>query len=271
MIAMQLINDYDAKWIDNTLALIEAVCSKDDSLHVYLLVDAAFKSETAYRQIRQLLPKDCCYSLYEDVSNISEQVRAVSPLLITVEHPDNKWVAAIGDITSGQPMLSLIVSSLSMKQLWEQLAVFRYVGIDDGRYVLRFSDTRRLPELFAVFTDKQRAFLTHSITQWRYIGRNGQWNNLPIAVAKTEAREPMDRLVFDDQQTEAMLAMNGIDALIDGLRQNDPELYNVFATPFQRYQWIKNILTTAVTPVTGFSEQMTWCREAAVSSGMLAE
>lgn len=266
---MQLINDYEPDWVDHTSAMMQAEWAKNESLSIYFLLDAAFKADRALNQVRQLVPGERWRSLYADAANVSERVLSVSPLLIKADPQDKNLVAALAELTSGQPMLSWIVSSLSMEALWKQLAVFRYVRIDNAKYVLRFADTRRLPELFAILTAKQQAFFSQSLRQWKYIGRDAQWHGLALVPLDKDKTVVLDRLVFNTEQTEAALNMNSVDALIEGMSQTFPELYNAFETPFHRYQWITQVLMTDSGRVVGYGEQMACCREAATKSGLL--
>lgn len=268
---MQLIDHYASEWVSETQAMIEGWLAQEPRPYVYFLLDASFRHETMLALIRELWPEGRWRSLYQDAANTGERILAVSPLLLAIDEDSLEHLEAIAQETSGQPMLSLIVSDEPMESLWERLSVFRIVTVQDARYVLRLTDTRRMPQIAEMLTEEQRALLMSHMSAWRYIGRDANWHDIDLETAFTSEPDDMSSIRLNERQTQTLLDMNRVDALIDGLRQHEPTLHGAFATPSRRYAWIAETLANATGPVESYSEQVECCRNAAIEQGWLSE
>ncbi|NWO55500.1 DUF4123 domain-containing protein [Chromohalobacter israelensis] len=268
---MTLIDHYSAEWVSETQAMIEGWLAQEPQPYVYFLLDASFRHETMLALIRELWPEGRWRSLYQDAANTGERILAVSPLLLAIDEDSLERLEAIAQETSGQPMLSLIVSDEPLDALWQRLAAFRIVTVQETRYVLRLADTRRLPQIAEMLTQAQRAQLTSRMSVWRYIGRDGDWHSLAIDPASSAPPNTMTLLRLDERQTRILLDMNRIDALIDGLRRHEPALYDAFSTPSQRYAWVEETLFHATESVESYPQQIACCRRAASDQGWLIE
>ncbi|WP_280542744.1 DUF4123 domain-containing protein [Chromohalobacter sp. 11-W] len=266
---MQLIDHYASEWASETQAMIGAWLAQEPRPSVYLLLDASFRHETLLVLIRKLWPENCWRSLYQDAPNTSERVLAISPLLLAVDNESFSALEVLAQETSGQPMLSLIVSDEPLEALWQRLAAFRLVTVQETRYVLRLADTRRLPQITEMLTEGQRARLMSHMSAWRYIGRDAIWHDLELETTLTSEPGGMSDVRLDERQTQTLLDMNRIDVLVDGLRQHEPTLHDAFATPSQRYAWVDATLANATGPVDSYSEQVECCRSAALEQGWL--
>ena len=269
---MQLIDHYSNDWEERTVSIIRKWLSHESSPHIYLLLDAAFRHETAIQLVRKLLPDAGWRSLYQDAPNTSERILAASPLLLTLNEDNLHILEAVAKETTGKPMLSMIVSRESMEHLWLRLSGFRIVTVQNTRYVLRLSDTRRLPEIFTMLTNEHRASLTGGILEWRYIGRDGLWHKMDIAPISAASTPRLSRpLEFKNSQLATLLEMNRIDAFLDGLHVNEPGLAQAFEKPSARYKWVKNTLDKTALAVDTYSKQLECCRQAAQKSGLYDE
>ena len=267
---MSLIDHYSSEWGKQTRAALEGWLDHSQSAQPYFLLDASFRHETAWAWVKRHWNTERWRALYQDAANTSERVLAVSPLLLAVDTHSLDRLAEIAELTTGQPMLSLIVSDESLDALWQRLAAFRLVTVQQTRYVLRLADTRRLPQIVRMLTDTQRAQLTGHMSAWRYSGREGNWHDLDLEPSSSAPRDGMMPLHLDDTQTRILLDMNRIDALIDGLRRHEPTLYDAFSTPSQRYAWIQETLSQSTQPVESYPQQVACCRHAAFEQGWLA-
>ncbi|WP_110658261.1 DUF4123 domain-containing protein [Salinicola halimionae] len=266
---MQLIDHYSPEWVSGTQAMIEEWLAQEPRPYVYFLLDASFKHETMLPLIRKLWPEGRWRSLYQDAPNTSERVLAISPLLLAVDKDSLGALEAIAKETSGQPMLSLVVSTESLDFLWERLSVFRIVTLQDARYVLRLTDTRRLPQIAEMLSKEQRALLISHMTAWRYIGRDARWYELDLGGVTTAEPDDMSSVRLNDRQTKILLDMNRIDALIDGLRRHESELHGLFDSPSRRHEWVVKTLDSASLSAADYPEQVQCCRSAAYREGWL--
>jgi len=264
---MQLIDHYPAGWQSQTYSTIKEWFIHESSPHVYLLLDAAFRHKTTFGLIRKRLPEATWRSLYQDAPNTSERVLAASPLLVEMNDDNLDVLEPLEKETTGQPMLSMIVTSEPFDNLWQRLSAFRMVTVQNDRYVLRLTDTRRLPEILAMLTQEQRTQLTGDILAWNHIGRDGHWQSLDIKPCSAEPLKLSDKVRLDDAQLQVLVNMNRVDALIDALRLAEPALYGAFEKPSERYHWIKGVLTTTALPVDTCSGQIECCRQAAHKQG----
>ncbi|WP_157956972.1 DUF4123 domain-containing protein [Salinicola aestuarinus] len=268
---MQLIDHYPLGWVKETQAMIGAWLAESPTPYIYFLLDASFRHDTLLTLIRDLWPKGNWCSLYQDAANTSERVLAVSPLLLTMDNMSLDLLPTLAEEISGQPMLSVIVTTESMDALWQRLSNFRIVTVQDARYVLRLSDTRRLPQIAEMLTNEQRFLLTKYMTAWRYVGRDAGWRELDLehGAVTTAEPNPASSVRLDDRQTQMLLDMNHIDALIDGLRRNEPALHDAFQTPSRRYQWVVGVLDDAALSDADYPDQVQCCRAAAMKEGWL--
>lgn len=266
---MQLIDHYPIDWEQQTISSVRAWFRHERSPHVYLLLDAAFRHETVLPIIRGLFKETHWRSLYQDSPNTSERVLAISPLLLHITEGNLQTLQCLQEATEGNPMLSMIVSCESMEQLWQRLSAFRLVTIHDERYVLRLSDTRRLPQIVSMLTPAQKSHLTGGMLSWSYIGRDGLWKTLELDVQPmTLSPRLSEPLKLNDQQITTLLDMNRIDTLIDALRLNEPALFKAFEKPSARYDWIERTLNSTALPVETYAEQLECCRQSAPHAGM---
>lgn len=266
---MQLIDHYSPDWVRETQAMIRGWLSREPRPYVYLLIDAAFRHGTTLPLIRVLWPDKGWRSLYQDAPNTSEQVLSVSPLLLAVDEEALGVLEAIARETTGQPMLSLIVTRESLSPLWERLAAFRFISVQGNRYVLRLTDTRRLPQIVDMLTEEQRARLIGPALAWGHIARDGCWRTLDTDSVSTQPTDMLRINELSEQQAKMLVDMNRTDVLIDSLRINDPELYGVFGKPSERYEWITRVLCETEAPIDTNAQQVKCCREAAHKEGRL--
>ena len=267
---MQLIDHYSPDWVRETQAMIRGWLSREPRPYVYLLIDAAFRHETTLPVIRELWPDKRWQSLYQDAPNTSEQVLSVSPLLLAVDEEALGVLEAIARETTGQPMLSLIVTRESLSSLWERLAAFRFISVQSNRYVLRLTDTRRLPQIVDMLTEEQRTRLYGQALAWWYTARDGCWRALDIdSASTTQAPGALHIIDLSEQQAKMLVDMNRTDVLIDSIRISDPELYGAFDKPSERYEWITQVLSETEAPIDTNAQQVECCREAAHKEGLL--
>ena len=121
---MQLIDHYPIDWDTHTTSLIRTQLDRDDGSQVYLLLDAAFRHQTALGLIKSLFKDNQWRSLFQDAPNTSESVLEVSPLLLEVTSAALPLLQQLRSETDGFPMLSMIVSLESMDNLWQPLVLF---------------------------------------------------------------------------------------------------------------------------------------------------
>jgi len=113
--------------------------------------------------------------------------------------------------SDGFPMVSAITTFETAERLAERLAAWCVVEADGQRFNFRFSDTRRLPDIFGVLTNQQRTEIAGNAIGRRYIGRNGKWSEIryeppageyPITAHAKLDQSQFNRLISDSEPDE---------------------------------------------------------------------
>ncbi|WP_018719312.1 DUF4123 domain-containing protein [Arhodomonas aquaeolei] len=260
---MQLIDDYPKGWLDDTRQLIGGLRQSAPEGHVHLLVDAAFRHEHVLPWLRRHLPPKRWHAVYADMPGPDGAALAISPMVIEPLAPEH-W-EALFELARGLPMLTLIATPESVTGTAQRLARFSIVTVQDTAYGLRLADTRLLPALLALFSGEQHGAFMGPGT-WHCLGRDARWQPLPPA---HEPAAPAERVTFDDQQTEALLRINEVDALIEILRDSAPALFGVFDSPSQRHEWLSTVLAQAPESVRDHARRLDYCRRMARRQGLL--
>lgn len=258
---MQLIDEYPDHWAEQTYSTISDWLSHESCPRAYLLVDAAFRHKTMLPLVRQLFGNTGWLSLYQTAPDTNDRVLSVSPLLLSINEGDQDKLDWLRQETSGQPMLSMIISAEPPEELRQRLTKFQVVTIDTERYLLRLSDTRRLPQILEMLTTEQRQLLTGGMLAWNYTGRDGSW--YPLNIQNHPAEPPPDLsqpIKLEPSQVSELLEMNRIDALIDSLRLNEPAVFQAFEKPSERYRWVQATLEQTSLPVDTHAQQLECCR-----------
>lgn len=138
----------------------------------YLLVDSAFCP--ALRRIPGWADRSK-RSLFADVRG--DDLDDVAPYLLAIDPAhDAAFVDRVVQRTSGTPAVSAVYTPLSLDALAAHLASFVFVLVepDNQKFVLRFADTRVLPQLVGALDERQRRLFLGPLREWRYVARDGR-------------------------------------------------------------------------------------------------
>ncbi len=180
--------------------------------HMYLFLDGAFVPGL-HRAIRTAHPaSEGPALLFETLPGCSEEVRDVSPLLVSYTASNTELRHALMRC-NGWPMFSAIITPESLDEMKQRLAAWCVVEVDNQRFNFRFPDTRRLPGIFTALIPDQRAELAGPASAWHYIGRDGSWKSLPMpCLYRPVAESPvLDAVQFaamvDDSEADEVLLL----------------------------------------------------------------
>ncbi|WP_137939799.1 DUF4123 domain-containing protein [Chitinivorax sp. B] len=167
---------------------------------IYALVDHAFH-EQVLRAI-QPLPN----SWQNLMAHVPGATPDMSPLLITLNSIDSQWptLAKLIALADGLPMLSVMASRHSLSALAAHFACYVDVAVepDHDEYMLRFADTRTLPNLLAALSSDQRALMLGPLYRWWFRDREANW----VAVSGgNETAYAKERLAITSAQFGQML------------------------------------------------------------------
>lgn len=196
-----------------------------------------------------------------------------SPCLLRLaDLAENELKKRIGSMLfhcRGRPMLSFIQTHRTTEQLSEDWQAFLEVETsDEQRYLLRFADTRVLPEI-ARCTPRLWSALTANIGAWWMINRAGELESLPLKKTTAAATQETALNHLEDPEFSCLLESGLPDALADRLNEHFPELLSE-RSGFANYQLL--LATCALAKRHGlesFPEQMALSAAILFSNGKL--
>ncbi|MBU1363218.1 MAG: DUF4123 domain-containing protein [Gammaproteobacteria bacterium] len=189
--------------------------------HWYALVDTAFDHEGKALRV----PGNEGLALYSQGQLAA--LSGVSPVLhaLSTSSPDQlqHQLSRLLHHCQGRPMLSFIRSKLPASDLcvsWQSL--LEVETEDKERYLLRFADTRVLPELAS--QEKIWNRLAADATAWWTVERDGELQDLPLPLLPARNDEPLE---IDNDCLAELLRAGEVDAMADYMGNHFPELLAV--------------------------------------------
>ena len=200
-----LINQHHAGWKEALHASLQ-----DRAENVYALVDGVH-NESFYRKLKKA---DCFrhFSLYASAPAADEETLGLAPILVQYSSAHRKQWDALIELTDGMPALSIIVTPESIEQLAARLVPWCVVDADGYTLALSFADTRILPAVVAALAPQQRRQLLGPALLWRYTGRDGGWQELPVE--PEQALQPAGKVELTAQQVTALMAASEADGMV---------------------------------------------------------
>ncbi|MFC7421001.1 DUF4123 domain-containing protein [Iodobacter arcticus] len=165
-----MINAYSQDCAQVLLAQLATYLS--ESTQVYALLDHSFDP----RLLKKMRNRIIWTSLYQDHGAETD----VSPLLCELNSEDqitfNEQIELLLKITNGQPMLSFYLSTLDREAIFSHFDQYFDVTIlpEKLSYILRYADTRILPNLLAQLSPEQKAAFLSPFSSVVYFDRAAQ-------------------------------------------------------------------------------------------------
>lgn len=200
-----MIDPYEKNWLDRLGA-----GAASEAANIFFLVDAAFVPGLHRRAVRILPTNEHPTLLFEGLPGCTERTRDVSPFLFRFQNANGR-IPALLEQCNGFPMLSVIETSESQTDLAQRLAAWCIVSVDRQRFNFRFPDTRRLPAIFHILTETQRAQMAGPAIRWSYVERTGRWAELDLP---RRLRPIADRPELDNRQFAYLVASSEVDEII---------------------------------------------------------
>lgn len=245
-----MLNDpYNSEWLDELLQLASAGTA---DAKLYFLIDGAFKPGF-YRQVIKETKVENYALLFETLPSCSEAVKDVSQFLLEYEATRHLSFEILHQC-SGHPMVSVIQTTETFNELTYRLAPWCIVYADQQRFNFRFTDTRRLPDIFSALNDGQKGQITGPALQWSYIDRQGQWLNLPIKASDSAAISTWPEL--DDSQFAMLVSASETDEMLERIsrRQHLPN-----ELPSRLYDAISQALRISFSKGLESGPLLRWC------------
>jgi hypothetical protein len=206
----------------------------------YALIDTAFD----YKKRAFPLPAGST-PVYQGIS--LEDLQPVSPALVPIPIDRKDTLHCIHELLahcSGRPMLSFLATSpnITAEQLISHWQPLHRVRTPDGqKLLLRFADTRTLSHLPRTLTPEQWAAWHRDINEWFHINRRGDLERLP---PPKSGAKPVNEIRLGEDQFARMLEATDTDAILDFIRDNQPEAIPEHLNGFQFYQYAELSLNT---------------------------
>lgn len=197
-----------------------------------------------------------------------ESLIDIAPLVVAIEAAHPAISAAITRLGEGKPAVSYIETELELADICSHFGQFHLVKVEpEGREMLmRWYDTRILPEWDHCLTPAQKALFYQGISGWQYYDRNGRLECLHLD--NTQDVLPIfPPMVLDAVQYEHLLRSSTPDALIAELKRILPdEMRSIKKSSL--YPFIKRHFGVALEAgVTGFFDQIQFMLMVLYSSG----
>lgn len=165
-------------------------------------------------------------SLFEEHAEAS--LKDIAPLLVEYPEaaPPPKLVTEIEALASSKPAVSFWWSALDLEALAQHFHAFHLVKVPEkgGReMLLRWYDTRILPELLSLMTPAQRAVFLDQVQQLHYYDRFGERQEWLFTDAPLEGLPALPPLQLDDAQYARLLDACEPDVAIAQLRRVIPD------------------------------------------------
>lgn len=239
-----LIDAFPENWLDE----LPAHTSEPHQTHRrYLLVDGAFVPG-----LHRMLDDDAKAILFESLPGCTDVTKDVSPFLTQFD-PHDKALISLLRRCNRWPMISVIETPESLRQLCDRLAAWCVVESDGQRFNFRFMDTRRLPAIFSVLNKAQRAQFAGPTVRWSYISRHGHWRELEmdsvgdeIAVCPALDQTQFARLVDDSRGDELLMLLS--------YRGHDP-----YRRPSRSHELLSIALSAAADAGLAEDDIVEWC------------
>lgn len=181
----------------------------------YAVIDSAQQGGFYKRLDKYGLPYRSLFDGYAE-ANLPE----IAPLLVLLSETDSQQRRVhneIQRIAVQRPAISLLESVLPLDELAEHLRAFHTVKLPGRRMmILRWYDTRVLPDWMDALDPSQRAGFTRGIDRWSYYDRFGDEREL--ALPPGSAFPSLTPYELDDAQYAALREACEADALIAHLR-----------------------------------------------------
>jgi hypothetical protein len=237
---MALINRHQKTWLNDLREQVDQALALSADNHVFAFIDGAFYP-SCYDRLKARRDRLNWHSLFAALPGADEETRALSPILLQLSPTDSSVWQSILRLTDGWPMLSWIVTPESLEQLVARLTPWCVIDADGQSLILRFADTRRLPDIVTNLTAEQHGQLFGPVTCWRYVTRAAQWAQLP---QPSRALPPTDTIKLNARQCAVLIGSSEPDEIIASLYRTDRNLIDCI-TPDLGYETIRHALNRA--------------------------
>lgn len=217
-----MIDRHEAGWIEALFTEGPLACRTED-LHRYALLDCAF-APACHAAIEASVHADLRRSLYQATPNANQEVLRHSPMLLRLDAIERPVLEHLLGFTDGLPMLSFLHSRDSLENLYRRLSGWCMVDADGQAFVLRFPDTRRLPDVLHILTPQQLLQFCGPATLWHYRDRAARWESFTAAdEVEVPPRFEFGLHRLDGDQCAALIDASEPDQILARLLHLEPD------------------------------------------------
>jgi Domain of unknown function (DUF4123) len=233
-----------------------------DPSRVYLLIDGSV-DPSLRQKIDRIVPPEARALVFAGHAGAGDDTLALSPLLVNVRalvvhqtaHQSVDRIGKICRLASGLPVLSVLESSASLSEIAAHLRVYVTTSCADSGFVLRFADTRVLPNLVRAMTSEQRDGFLGATSSWTYVSRSGELLRLPCPSLNV----PAQPLELSDEQFIQVLDASEPDTILDRLCRAGTSCAKL--APSKQYEEVRRLLAEAnQAGVQAEADRVVWCQ-----------
>lgn len=245
-----LVDSFEKDWLER----LDSITEENQRFgKTFLLLDGAFIPGIHRRFSLALQASEKLNFLFEDLPGWREAVRDVSPFVIEYGRANVRLKQALNEC-SGWPMVSALCTPEPEVSFIQRLARWCVVEAAGQNINLRFPDTRRLPDIYSVLTDEQRADMLGPAGHCSYMGRDGRW--LHIALSSQDQESNMQPKLTA-AQFEALVACSEGDSVLAQLESRNA---HVGERPLSaQYQKVCNAIALAKMRKLERRDMLNWC------------
>jgi len=249
-----LIESHEPDWLSKVNNQVSESLADHPDSSAYALLDLAFAPQ-CFEQLVTQRSALRYQGLYDRSPRPDPLLSSVSPTLIELTpETDTEWKRVL-EHSNGWPMLSIFVTPESLDELAERLSAWCIVDADGTEFVLRFADTRRLPDIVSSLTPQQHGQLFGPAYAVMCRSRAAQWTSLPLPQVPQAAAT---HVKFAKAQVIALISASEPDEMLDVLRRDEPSLLAEHS-PAAAYEVVCNALDGAGRYGIDGYDRIRWC------------
>lgn len=200
-----------------------------------------------------------CATVFAGLGMMEEDGLSLSPLVVPYSEDQRiPWFNMIAEL-DGLPAITLLISPEPLDALAERLVPWCRVEAAEQPLLLRFADSRILPELLTQLDDQQRQAFLGPTRMLASIDRNGEWRPLAVDPSDSPAAE---RVVLNECQCSRLVAAAEADETLAQIEVIAPHLI-AQQRPSKAYQLVDAALEEATrNGIVQAAERSSYCMAA---------
>lgn len=217
----------------------ERVLANPDGFDWFALLDRGFCDAREWRSAGLEGRGTSLYGRYRD-----DRLLALSPVLLPLGRGEghDELCQRLFELSAGRPMLSFIGARSSPEAMVQHLRSHLEACVEAATYLVRYADTRCLPEYADVLKADQRGRFLQGIVEWCFVGRDGEPARLPAAASRALDGGRDGRLILDTHQHSRLKRSAMADTVLEYLRRRPLQFGRLVGHPSRQHACTAGVL-----------------------------